>query len=112
MAEPERPAGQIEIRADHGATAIGSVRNLNTANASGTAMGRVENLNIFLQAAAAQKAATSVLAISSMATHGPTFVGRREHRENLGLFLDSGVDGKFVSLVTGPAGVGKECACS
>jgi tetratricopeptide (TPR) repeat protein len=107
MAEPERPAGQIEIRADHGATAIGSVRNLNTANASGTAIGRVENLNIFLQAAAAQKAATSVLAVSSMAAHGPTFVGRREHLENLGLFLDSGIDGKFVSLVTGPAGVGK-----
>jgi len=108
---PERSSeglpGRVEISADHGATAIGRVGNLNMADGGGTAIGSVENLNIFMQAAAAQKATTSVLPVASMQTQGSAFVGRQVHLDELTEFLSSGADGKSVAVVTGPPGVGK-----
>jgi hypothetical protein len=87
----EQDARRVEIKADHG----------------GTAIGHVENLNLFLQTAATQKASAAVLPIASLQSQGPPFVGRLASLEELAEFLDPKADRKSVAVVTGPPGVGK-----
>lgn len=102
-------ASSVEISADHGATAIGRVGQLNMAGSSSpTVVGTVEHLNVFVPIADAPKATTSVVAIGAMRAPGSTFVGRHHQLDALAQFLTaSGADSRSVALVTGPPGVGK-----
>lgn len=103
--QDEDPAPGFTISADHGATAIGRVGNLNMTDPGSTAIGNVDNLNVFLPAA--EKAASSVLSIASMEQDGTRFVGRRDHRDELIKFLTATADTPSVAIVIGPPGVGK-----
>ncbi|MDT5130183.1 MAG: hypothetical protein QOH54_5827 [Mycobacterium sp.] len=103
--QDEEPAPSITITADHGATAIGSVGNLNMPEPGSTAIGNVDNLNVFLPAA--EKAASSVLSIASMEQDGTRFVGRRDQRDELIEFLTATAEMPSVAIIIGPPGVGK-----
>lgn len=103
--QDEDPTPSITINADHGATAIGSVGNLNMTEPASTAIGNVDNLNVFLPAA--EKAASSVLSIASMEQDGTRFVGRSDQRDELIEFLTATAEMPSVAIVNGPPGVGK-----
>jgi Cdc6-like AAA superfamily ATPase len=62
---------------------------------------------VILQAASEQKVSVSVLAIDTIQSDGPPFVGRRAELDRLSEMLAPADRGTSIAVVTGPPGVGK-----
>lgn len=101
------PGSRVEIRADNNSAAVGSVNQLNIADARAIAIGTVRNLNVLLPQV--PKATTSVLSIAAMQSSTATFVGRRQQIRTLSEFLldATGPRPPSVAVVIGAPGVGK-----
>ena len=105
---PESASGsRVEIRAENNSTAVGSVNQLNIADARAIAIGTVRNLNLL--SPQVPKATTSVLPIAAMHSSSATFVGRRQQIKTLSDFLfdSTGPRPPSAAVVVGAPGVGK-----
>jgi tetratricopeptide (TPR) repeat protein len=94
----------VTISANHGATAIGRVGQLNMLDPGSTVIGNVDNLNVVLPAA--DKTATAVLPIAALPADGTRFVGRSLHRDELVAFLTAARQ-PCMALLVGAPGIGK-----